>query len=103
MEHYAAKAARLMRVVRHRKMKAPFRLPFWISAGVLAAVLAWLIWQCSKPLLWIVTGDIFREHFRYVKNGMACDSFTCMVGKLHLCIFHPLFNSFPPCGTAAMG
>lgn len=63
-------------------MKAPFKLTFWTSTGVLAAVLPWMIWQCSKPLLWIVTGDIFRTHFRYVNDGMACDSFNCMTVKL---------------------
>jgi hypothetical protein len=63
-------------------MKAPVKLPFWLSATVLVTVLLLLTLSgWGVPLKWIATGEIFRRKFTYVWSGIG-DSFNAGVGKM---------------------
>jgi hypothetical protein len=67
-------------------LKVPFKLPFWASSAVLVVVLVWMFLNCSAPLEWVVTGDIFSRHFAYVDSPYttAGDSFRVGVNKMVL-------------------
>lgn len=65
-------------------MKAPVKVPFWLSTTVMVMVLLFLtLSRWGLPMKWIATGEIFRRKFTYVWSGIG-DSFNAAVGKMVL-------------------
>jgi hypothetical protein len=65
-------------------MKAPVKVPFWLSTTVMVIVLLFLTLSgWGLPMKWIATGEIFRRKFTYVWSGIG-DSFNAGVAKMVL-------------------
>lgn len=67
-------------------MHRPFRIPFAVTAVLMLAVIAWMIWKWSVPIEWLVNGSVFRWQNKYVFPGDSAggDSFNSGVSRMIL-------------------
>lgn len=67
-------------------MPRSFRIPFAVTAVLMLAVIAWMIWKWSVPIEWLVNGSVFRWQNKYVFPGDSAggDSFNSGVSRMIL-------------------